>query len=98
MTYFFIDDGVNPDTIYGDTNPYCISESELDWLAEEFGDEVRDQFHEAWDWEIERYGFGLETEKPCMMLHPLRPLRTDITHTIRTPQLDLRKVSGVSHW
>lgn len=53
--YYFPDDEY-VDEVFGAQDPICIDEQELDRLCREWGEEVRDQVHEATPEELERYG------------------------------------------
>lgn len=55
-TYYFINDNVNPDTIYGSAYPYCMEQAEVDQLSREWGVDLYEQMHEATEAEIAEYG------------------------------------------
>ncbi len=55
-TYYFINDDINPDTIYGSAYPYCMEQSEVDQLSREWGVDLYEQMHEATESEIAEYG------------------------------------------
>ena len=46
-TYYFIDYGINPDSIYGDGYPVCLDEAEVQRLSREWGVDLFEQMHEA---------------------------------------------------
>lgn len=55
--YYFIDSSVNPDTIYGDQAPHCITMLEIERLSKEWEEpNLMDKFHEATPEEIAAYG------------------------------------------
>lgn len=55
-TFWFMNDGINPDTIYGSGYPVCIDTEELERLSQEWGVDLREQMHEASEDEITEYG------------------------------------------
>lgn len=55
-TYYFINDDINPDTIYGSAYPYCMERSEVDQLSREWDVDLYEQMHEATESEIAEYG------------------------------------------
>lgn len=55
-TYYFINDNVNPDAIYGNGNPVCIDRAETDRLSGEWECDLMEQMHEASEEEIDQYG------------------------------------------
>lgn len=57
--YYFINDNVNPDEIYGDLEPYCMTAEEISILSAEWDDpNLMDEFHEASEDELYEYGIG----------------------------------------
>ena len=54
-TFYFPNDGCH-DAIFGDGDPICFDRTELDRLCAEWGEEIREQVHEASLAEIDRYG------------------------------------------
>lgn len=56
-TLYFINDGINPDTIYGRNYQICLTRETIDWLSEEWErPDLINDFHEASPEEIEKYG------------------------------------------
>lgn len=55
-TYYFPNSDVDLDSIYGNQDPVCIDEEELNRLAKEWGGDLFDRFHEASEKEIDQYG------------------------------------------
>lgn len=55
-TYYFINDGINPECVYGQEEPVCIDAATVEWLNTEWGVNLFDNMHEASAEEIEEYG------------------------------------------
>ena len=55
-TYYFINSDVNPDRIFGFEYPCCLDHAEVSRRANEWGENVWDDFHEATESEIAEYG------------------------------------------
>lgn len=54
---YFINDGINPDTIYGSEYPVCLAREFIDRLAAEWErPDLINDFHVASEDEIEEYG------------------------------------------
>ncbi len=64
MKTFYFPNDEYADMIFGNGEPICFDRTELDSLCAEWGEEVRDQVHEASLAEIDRYGtYEHEEEK-----------------------------------
>lgn len=61
MKYYFIDNGLTVneiDAIYGNVEPYCMSEDEVKHLSAEWDVDLLEKMHEASEKEITKYGKG----------------------------------------
>lgn len=58
MKYYFVDKLEDIDSIYGNQEPYCMTEDELNHLSKEWEIDLHDVMHEASAREIETYGIG----------------------------------------
>lgn len=56
MKYYMINDGINPDTVYGGEHLVCLDETEVKRLCNEWKENLFAIMHEASDCEIEEYG------------------------------------------
>lgn len=57
---YFLSDFSKADNIYGSSYPYCMTGEEIDSLSREWDADLMQDFHEATDAEIKKYGVGDE--------------------------------------
>lgn len=58
VKYYFINSDVEPETIYGNVRPYCMTEKEIERLSVEWDTDLMKSMHEATKKEVLIYGKG----------------------------------------
>lgn len=56
MTYYFVTNEMDVDKVYGNAEPYCMSEAEVKRLSQEWEIDLFEQMHEATADELAQFG------------------------------------------